>query len=129
MWSVFAAGGGFTDLLNAKVLQWQALAKGGITLLAIVAIGMVFITKRALVPVLGAILLSALALWAVWNTDVLRTKTQNEFDNTNGLAPLIVPTRDNADPAGSVEVRPGIYATWTARPDRAGVDGTSGAPE
>lgn len=129
MWSVIASGGGFTDLLNAKVLQWQALAKGAITLMAIVAIGVVFITKRALVPVLGAILVSALALWAVWNTDILRTKTQNEFANTNGLAPLLVPTRHSDGVPSNIEVRPGVHATWPGLHSSAAVDGSSGAPE
>ncbi|HVX17439.1 MAG TPA: hypothetical protein VHA73_05345 [Acidimicrobiales bacterium] len=80
--------GGFTDLINGKINQWQGLARGGITLLSMVVVGVVFVTKRALMPVLGAVLLSAIVLWAVWNTDWLRNKTTEEFNQ--GLRTPIV---------------------------------------
>lgn len=80
---------GFTDIINSKITQWQGVARGGITLIAIVVVGIVFVTKRALVPVLGAVVLAAIALWAVWNTDFLRDKTQQEFNNGASPAPVV----------------------------------------
>lgn len=87
MLALLAAG--FTDIINSKITQWQGVARGGITLIAIVVVGIVFVTKRALVPVLGAVVLAAIALWAVWNTDFLRDKTQQEFNNGASPAPVV----------------------------------------
>lgn len=81
------AAGGFSDIIQRELGTWQGLVRGAITLGAIAVIGIVFITKRALVPVIGAVVVSALVLWAVWNTDFLRQKTNEEI-NQNGLAPV-----------------------------------------
>lgn len=79
------AAGGYTDVINGRVLEWQNMVKGAFNLGAIVVVGVTYFKTKALVATVGAMLLAGLVLWGVNSTDWFQTKTGEEIQRASVL--------------------------------------------
>lgn len=101
LFNVLAAEGGWFDLLNTKIGEGTSLVRNGVVLVAMVVVASVYVKTKALVPTLGALLLSGVVVWGVYNTDVLRDKTGAELE---GSAPAVVVVPNDVGPGPGLVV-------------------------
>jgi hypothetical protein len=75
------------ELLSDKIADVEMLVRAGITLMALIMVGLVWAKTKSFVPVVGALLLGALVIWGVNNVHFLEQKVDEEFRD-GSLHPL-----------------------------------------
>lgn len=68
------------ELLEGLVDRTVGFMEGAVVLVAIVMAVVVWVTSRAIVPALGAIVFGAFMVWAVQNIDVIQERIGEELD-------------------------------------------------
>lgn len=68
------------DLLNDLIGRVEGLVIGGISLMALVMIGVTWAKTRSFVPVVGAVIFAALVIWGVHNVDFLQERIGEDIE-------------------------------------------------
>jgi hypothetical protein len=69
------------QILENVIQDAEVLLRAGLAVLALAMIGAVWVRTRSLMPVLGAVLLSAVVLYAVNNMTFLQREVQEDVNN------------------------------------------------
>jgi hypothetical protein len=72
------------DILNGFLTDATNLVKVGMTLMAIVFVGMTWVRTRSLAPTLGALLLGAVVVYGVNNYSFLSQQVKEDVEDHSG---------------------------------------------
>jgi hypothetical protein len=68
------------DILNGLLADVQSLVLALVTVIAIAFVVITWVNTKALVPVLGAVLLGAIVIYGVQNYDFLQNQVEEDFE-------------------------------------------------
>lgn len=83
------------QFLTDKLGEVEVLVQAAIAVMAMIMVIAVWAKSKALVPTLGALIFGAFVVWGVNNTDILRQKIDEEFQDARAAAVVAVPVEDH----------------------------------
>lgn len=72
------------EIIEGFINSFTNLVQLGITLLALVFVGMTWARTRSLAPTIGALVLGAVVIWGVYNMSFLQTQVGEDIQEQGG---------------------------------------------